>query len=128
MMHLRSCVAKDFAQYPTASVFLKQRKQIENLQKQKQQGKGKGLGKELKSRNDNDDNYEFEKLSSLCQIHSHYGFPTDQLLLNNQEQTVINHQQLPSVLTPTGSSTNTCLLYTSPSPRDQRGSRMPSSA
>ena len=23
---------------------------------------------------------------------------------------------------------NTCLLYTSPSPRDQRGSRMPSSA
>ena len=25
-------------------------------------------------------------------------------------------------------STNTCLLYTSPSPRDQRGSRMPSSA
>ena len=25
-------------------------------------------------------------------------------------------------------SINTCLLYTSPSPRDQRGSRMPSSA
>ena len=25
-------------------------------------------------------------------------------------------------------STNRCLLYTSPSPRDQRGSRMPSSA
>ena len=25
-------------------------------------------------------------------------------------------------------STHTCLLYTSPSPRDQRGSRMPSSA
>ena len=25
-------------------------------------------------------------------------------------------------------SVNTCLLYTSPSPRDQRGSRMPSSA
>ena len=25
-------------------------------------------------------------------------------------------------------SHNTCLLYTSPSPRDQRGSRMPSSA
>ena len=32
-------------------------------------------------------------------------------------------------LIPTGSITvNTCLLYTSPSPRDQRGSRMPSSA
>ena len=26
------------------------------------------------------------------------------------------------------STPNTCLLYTSPSPRDQRGSRMPSSA
>ena len=26
------------------------------------------------------------------------------------------------------SQTNVCLLYTSPSPRDQRGSRMPSSA
>ena len=26
------------------------------------------------------------------------------------------------------STVNTCLLYTSPSPRDQRGSRMPSSA
>ena len=28
----------------------------------------------------------------------------------------------------TGSCNRTCLLYTSPSPRDQRGSRMPSSA
>ena len=28
----------------------------------------------------------------------------------------------------TKQSSNTCLLYTSPSPRDQRGSRMPSSA
>ena len=27
-----------------------------------------------------------------------------------------------------GNNLNTCLLYTSPSPRDQRGSRMPSSA
>ena len=27
-----------------------------------------------------------------------------------------------------GAPTRTCLLYTSPSPRDQRGSRMPSSA
>ena len=27
-----------------------------------------------------------------------------------------------------GAEANTCLLYTSPSPRDQRGSRMPSSA
>ena len=28
----------------------------------------------------------------------------------------------------TAAATGTCLLYTSPSPRDQRGSRMPSSA
>ena len=28
----------------------------------------------------------------------------------------------------TGTKSSTCLLYTSPSPRDQRGSRMPSSA
>ena len=30
--------------------------------------------------------------------------------------------------TPVLNGTTTCLLYTSPSPRDQRGSRMPSSA
>ena len=30
--------------------------------------------------------------------------------------------------TGSGTSSNSCLLYTSPSPRDQRGSRMPSSA
>ena len=30
--------------------------------------------------------------------------------------------------TSTGGQTVACLLYTSPSPRDQRGSRMPSSA
>ena len=33
------------------------------------------------------------------------------------------HRELPIGLRP-----NDCLLYTSPSPRDQRGSRMPSSA
>ena len=33
-----------------------------------------------------------------------------------------------SVLTPSAFDTGICLLYTSPSPRDQRGSRMPSSA
>ena len=33
-----------------------------------------------------------------------------------------------SVLVPPGGVRQGCLLYTSPSPRDQRGSRMPSSA
>ena len=42
------------------------------------------------------------------------------LFLNN----AINH----GVLTPLGTQDVACLLYTSPSPRDQRGSRMPSSA
>ena len=34
----------------------------------------------------------------------------------------------PSIVAVQASSNETCLLYTSPSPRDQRGSRMPSSA
>ena len=34
----------------------------------------------------------------------------------------------PTTPQPTAGPTTTCLLYTSPSPRDQRGSRMPSSA
>ena len=33
-----------------------------------------------------------------------------------------------SILTTHGGKAHRCLLYTSPSPRDQRGSRMPSSA
>ena len=33
-----------------------------------------------------------------------------------------------TVSNPTGTDSEVCLLYTSPSPRDQRGSRMPSSA
>ena len=34
----------------------------------------------------------------------------------------------PAFFTPNSDGFNDCLLYTSPSPRDQRGSRMPSSA
>ena len=36
----------------------------------------------------------------------------------------IDNDEVEIIITPT----YTCLLYTSPSPRDQRGSRMPSSA
>ena len=37
--------------------------------------------------------------------------------------------EIVGLLGPNGAGkTTTCLLYTSPSPRDQRGSRMPSSA
>ena len=37
-------------------------------------------------------------------------------------------QRVPDALAELGELTKDCLLYTSPSPRDQRGSRMPSSA
>ena len=40
----------------------------------------------------------------------------------------LNEANLGSTLADYGSNPGTCLLYTSPSPRDQRGSRMPSSA
>ena len=51
----------------------------------------------------------------------------------NESVTVDNNANLVTVKTlASGNSTpaegDTCLLYTSPSPRDQRGSRMPSSA
>ena len=38
----------------------------------------------------------------------------------------LSDEELPN--SETGANYNICLLYTSPSPRDQRGSRMPSSA
>ena len=46
------------------------------------------------------------------------------VLLENQERALREEREFLSEA-PTNS---TCLLYTSPSPRDQRGSRMPSSA
>ena len=61
---------------------------------------------------------------ALCQcagIISVYGpglSPTDVKRLEDRDITVFRSPQ----------PLNTCLLYTSPSPRDQRGSRMPSSA
>eukprot|EP00829_Urostomides_striatus_P002058 TRINITY_DN12218_c0_g1_i1.p1 TRINITY_DN12218_c0_g1~~TRINITY_DN12218_c0_g1_i1.p1 ORF type:complete len:134 (-),score=20.86 TRINITY_DN12218_c0_g1_i1:10-384(-) len=39
-----------------------------------------------------------------------------------------NHGRLEAEITKTDILFNNCLLYTSPSPRDQRGTRMPSSA
>ena len=50
-------------------------------------------------------------------------------LLNTQEHAdVIFQSQLNDGITPSHPQYGSCLLYTSPSPRDQRGSRMPSSA
>ena len=47
------------------------------------------------------------------------------LYLCRQEQRLIFGSEIKAILAATP---NSCLLYTSPSPRDQRGSRMPSSA
>ena len=41
---------------------------------------------------------------------------------------ILNPEQLTELNKSLQSNSKTCLLYTSPSPRDQRGSRMPSSA
>ena len=52
------------------------------------------------------------------------GFSEGEILEINQVVSYFNYVNR-SVI---GLGANTCLLYTSPSPRDQRGSRMPSSA
>ena len=56
-----------------------------------------------------------------------------QLLLDHgekqlQDWAVIAYSSPAKQTTTTSNSNSSCLLYTSPSPRDQRGSRMPSSA
>ena len=53
------------------------------------------------------------------------GFKVSGLLGNERWQSQVLFSSLQPSLPQTG---GTCLLYTSPSPRDQRGSRMPSSA
>ena len=51
------------------------------------------------------------------------------LLLSNWNATIIFEQEELSVIWESeGQETKSCLLYTSPSPRDKRQSRMPSSA
>ena len=44
------------------------------------------------------------------------------------EQAILNWEELSAALAEEGSKRYICLLYTSPSPRDKRQSRMPSSA
>ena len=43
-------------------------------------------------------------------------------------QYLLSYTQLPKIGVISGGKADDCILYTSPSPRDQRGSRMPSSA
>ena len=53
---------------------------------------------------------------------------TEVVVLDAQERTGIRMLANASVESGIAVQVTTCLLYTSPSPRDQRGSRMPSSA
>ena len=56
-------------------------------------------------------------------------FPTQQYLAGNKPYSVlVEDLDLDGNLDLAVAGRNSCLLYTSPSPRDQRGSRMPSSA
>ena len=52
----------------------------------------------------------------------------DGCISNPTDQTTITVNPEPVIAPSFVYNVNTCLLYTSPSPRDQRGSRMPSSA
>ena len=65
--------------------------------------------------------------SAITTEHSH-PFSTGQDLCLVHNGSLSNHNRLREVLKRNGVQFKTCLLYTSPSPRDQRGSRMPSSA
>ena len=65
-------------------------------------------------------------LSSSCG--DGVGFSVDALRAKFSKPVFIGDQLSVRLAWATNSSSDNCLLYTSPSPRDQRGSRMPSSA
>ena len=50
------------------------------------------------------------------------------VVVTDEEDRVKAFQEKPSIDNALGDTINTCLLYTSPSPRDRTRSRMPSSA
>ena len=88
-------------------------------------GSGNGNGNRNKSRLTPDQLADLKSKSQcrVCKLYGHWS--TD----HNPNGSLRSNVR--SVPTPPGNSSNqstTCLLYTSPSPRDQRGSRMPSSA
>ena len=79
-------------------------------------------------------NIKFNLLASFCQAAVAFailvtlGFANFQQV-NAQGFILAQAQNNPDLIAhPTGYTGTGCLLYTSPSPRDQRGSRMPSSA
>ena len=68
-----------------------------------------------------------ESGQQITEVFPHIGSVADELcIINSLHTDQINHDPAHTVMN-TGTSIS-CLLYTSPSPRDQRGSRMPSSA
>ena len=61
--------------------------------------------------------------------HSNAGAVEGKLFLyENPEMLALEDHEALGITPVAAPYANTCLLYTSPSPRDQRGSRMPSSA
>ena len=54
--------------------------------------------------------------------------PTGEMVLAHVRATLREHAALRERIAELQGARSACLLYTSPSPRDQRGSRMPSSA
>ena len=55
-------------------------------------------------------------------------YQTVRLSDGNKTKTFYLHRLIALAFLPKPTNSGRCLLYTSPSPRDQRGSRMPSSA
>ena len=70
----------------------------------------------------NDRNEYYDILNSRRQLEQQAS-QYNALLQTNPEQVLENLEKYPTEL-----DTGTCLLYTSPSPRDRQKSRMPSSA
>ena len=67
-------------------------------------------------------NYWFKKTEHIIQNHL-TGISLEEVLSKNEAKALAGRAIIVKKLRPLA-----CLLYTSPSPRDQRGSRMPSSA
>ena len=71
-------------------------------------------------------------LGSMSKVEAHRGegilHRAFSILLFDDEDRLLMQKRASHKITFPDVWANTCLLYTSPSPRDQRGSRMPSSA
>lgn len=106
MAHLRTCVAKDLARYPTASVLIKHRhvfqrqlrnctltesdrlSQIDSIANENANWKAKAVNEE-----------DLHASHCFQMINEEQGFPTPQLLENNEQQAMCD-SQVPCMLSP----------------------------